>query len=62
MPFHGATKKEENAWKKEYKKWAKENEYFVWTYFIENNILFNPDNNYNVTGKFCLERPAKHLL
>jgi len=26
-------------------KWAKENEYFVWTYFIENNILFNPDNN-----------------
>jgi len=25
-------------------KWAKENEYFVWTYFIENNILFNPDN------------------
>ena len=27
MPFHGATKKEENAWKKEYKKWAKENEH-----------------------------------
>ena len=26
-------------------KWANENEYFVWTYFIENNILFNPDNN-----------------
>ena len=26
-------------------KWAKENEYFVWTYFVENDILFNPDNN-----------------
>lgn len=25
-------------------KWAEENEYFVWTYFVENNILFNPDN------------------
>ena len=23
-------------------KWAKENEFFVWTYFIENNILFDP--------------------
>ena len=24
-PFHGASKKEENTWKKEYKKWTKEN-------------------------------------
>ena len=28
-------------------KWAIENEYFVWTYFVENNILFNPDNKLN---------------
>ena len=28
-------------------KWATENEYFVWTYFVENNILFNPDNKLN---------------
>ena len=29
-------------------KWAKENEFFVWTYFIENNILFDPDNNLEI--------------
>jgi hypothetical protein len=27
--------------------WAIENEYFVWTYFIENEILFDPDNKLN---------------
>ena len=27
--------------------WAIENEYFVWTYFIENDILFDPDNKLN---------------
>ena len=27
LPFLGATKKEENAWKKEYKKWTKDNEH-----------------------------------
>ena len=27
--------------------WAIENEYFVWTYFIENSILFDPDNKLN---------------
>jgi len=26
-------------------KWAEQNEYFVWTYFVENDILFSPDNN-----------------
>tara|TARA_R110002020_G_scaffold332232_2_gene547646 strand:+ start:94 stop:897 length:804 start_codon:yes stop_codon:yes gene_type:complete len=26
-PFHGATKKQENTWKKEYKKWTQENEH-----------------------------------
>ena len=36
-------------------KWAKENEYFVWTYFIENNILFNPDNN--LESRFINDSP-----
>ena len=36
-------------------KWAKENEYFVWTYFIENNILFNPDNN--LMNQFIFDAP-----
>ena len=27
--------------------WAIENEYFVWAYFIENEILFDPDNKLN---------------
>jgi len=36
-------------------KWAKENEYFVWTYFIENNILFNPDNN--LINQFIKDAP-----
>ena len=27
LPFHGATKKEENAWKKEYKKWLSDNKH-----------------------------------
>ena len=27
--------------------WAIENEYFIWTYFIENEILFDPDNKLN---------------
>ncbi len=42
--------------------WANENEYFVWTYFVENNILFDPDNNLDVRfindapfSKFYLE-------
>ena len=36
-------------------KWAEENEYFVWTYFIENNILFNPDNN--LESRFINDSP-----
>ena len=36
-------------------KWAKENEYFVWTYFIENNILFNPNNN--LESRFINDSP-----
>ena len=36
-------------------KWAKENEYFVWTYFVENNILFNPDNN--LESRFINDSP-----
>ena len=36
-------------------KWAEENEYFVWTYFIENNILFNPENN--LTNRFINDAP-----
>ena len=36
-------------------KWAKENEYFAWTYFIENNILFNPDNN--LESRFINDSP-----
>ena len=36
-------------------KWAKENEYFVWTYFIKNNILFNPDNN--LESRFINDSP-----
>ena len=34
---------------------GKENEYFVWTYFIENNILFNPDNN--LESRFINDSP-----
>ena len=36
-------------------KWAKENEFFVWTYFIENNILFDPDNN--LESRFINDSP-----
>ena len=36
-------------------KWAKENEYFVWTHFVENNILFNPDNN--LESRFINDSP-----
>jgi hypothetical protein len=36
-------------------KWAKENEYFIWTYFIENNILFNPDNK--LMNQFVFDAP-----
>ena len=36
-------------------KWAKDNEYFVWTYFIENDILFNPSNNLN--SRFISDAP-----
>lgn len=40
----------------EYKmKWAKENEYFVWTYFIENNILFSSENS--LTTQFISDGP-----
>ena len=35
--------------------WAKENEFFVWTYFIENEILFNPDNKLN--NRFINDAP-----
>ena len=43
------------GYSKEKMKWAKENEYFVWTYFIENNILFNPDNN--LESRFINDSP-----
>ena len=36
-------------------KWAKENEYFVWTYFIENYILFDPDND--LESRFINDSP-----
>ena len=35
--------------------WATENEFFVWTYFIENEILFNPDNKLN--NRFINDAP-----
>ena len=35
--------------------WAAENEYFVWTYFIQNDILFNPDNN--LINRFISDAP-----
>ena len=35
--------------------WANENEFFVWTYFIENEILFNPDNKLN--NRFINDAP-----
>ena len=43
------------GYSKDKMKWAKENEYFVWTYFIENNILFNPDNN--LMNQFIFDAP-----
>ena len=43
------------GYSKDKMKWAKENEYFVWTYFIENNILFNPDNN--LESRFINDSP-----
>ena len=36
-------------------KWAIENEYFVWTFFVENNILFSPDNILN--NRFINDAP-----
>tara|TARA_B100000524_G_scaffold308303_1_gene184060 strand:+ start:2095 stop:3063 length:969 start_codon:yes stop_codon:yes gene_type:complete len=36
-------------------KWAKDNEYFVWKFFIQNDILFNPDNKLN--NRFINDAP-----
>jgi len=35
------------GYSKEKMEWAESNEYFVWTYFIENDILFDPNNKLN---------------
>tara|TARA_B100001113_G_C21102914_1_gene619513 strand:+ start:921 stop:1931 length:1011 start_codon:yes stop_codon:yes gene_type:complete len=35
--------------------WAIQNENFVWTYFIQNDILFDPDNNLN--NRFIYDAP-----
>ena len=43
------------GYSKDKMKWAKENEYFVWTYFIENYILFDPDND--LESRFINDSP-----
>ena len=40
----GVSDKDKIGYSEKKIKWAIENEYFVWTYFIENSILFDPDN------------------
>ena len=43
------------GYSKDKMKWAKENEYFVWTYFIENYILFDSDND--LESRFINDSP-----
>ena len=43
------------GYSKDKMKWATENEYFVWTYFVEKNILFSPDNN--LINRFINDAP-----
>ena len=43
----GVSDKDKIGYSKKKIDWAIENEYFVWTYFIENSILFDPDNKLN---------------
>ncbi len=43
------------GYSKDKMKWARENEYFVWTYFVEKNILFSPDND--LVNRFINDAP-----